>query len=197
MAAKMGKYRLFTLFVWMLVDSGARKSEVPHRTWQELDISSGKVIVPRTKNVDSRTLFFTPETMALAKRLKPTLATWPYRDRAVLVFRPAQYKRRRLLRGSCFLAPLASPCNRHLHGRTDCAVAGRPKPTAGCAGLSRKPGPSAVERVTRPGRDGRMVGQSSHSVGARVGTNPSPPAFRLCLRACLAGALRPPQRPRS
>jgi integrase len=75
LAAKMGKDRLFTLFVWMLVDSGARKSEVLHRTWQELDISSGKVIVPRTKNGDSRVLFFTPETMALAKRLKPTLAT--------------------------------------------------------------------------------------------------------------------------
>ena len=27
-----------TLFVWMLVDSGARNSEVLHRTWQELDI---------------------------------------------------------------------------------------------------------------------------------------------------------------
>ena len=59
----------------MLVDSGARKSEVLHRTWQELDIPSGKVIVPRTKNGDSRMLFFTSETMALAKRLKPTLAT--------------------------------------------------------------------------------------------------------------------------
>jgi integrase len=30
--------------------------------------------VPRTKNGDSRTLFFTAETMALAKRLKPTSA---------------------------------------------------------------------------------------------------------------------------
>jgi integrase len=74
LAAKMGKDRLFTLFVWMLVDSGARKSELLHRSWQDLDISGGKVIVPRTKNGDSRTLFFTPETMALAKRLKPALA---------------------------------------------------------------------------------------------------------------------------
>ena len=73
LAAKMGKDRLFTLFVWMLVDSGARKSELLQRSWQELDISGGKLIVPRTKNGDSRTLFFTPETMALAKRLKPGL----------------------------------------------------------------------------------------------------------------------------
>jgi integrase len=74
LAAKMGKDRLFTLFVWMLVDSGARKSELLHRSWRDLDIAGGKVIVPRTKNGDSRTLFFTPETMALAKRLKPALA---------------------------------------------------------------------------------------------------------------------------
>jgi integrase len=74
LAAKMGKDRLFTLFVWMLVDSGARKSELLQRSWQDLDISGGKLIVPRTKNGDSRTLFFTPETMVLAKRLKPALA---------------------------------------------------------------------------------------------------------------------------
>jgi integrase len=74
LAAKMGKDRLFTLFVWMLVDSGARKSELLQRSWRDLDIAGGKLIVPRTKNGDSRTLFFTPETMALAKRLKPALA---------------------------------------------------------------------------------------------------------------------------
>ena len=74
LAAKMGRDRLFTLFVWMLVDSGARKSELLQRSWQELDIVGGKLIVPRTKNDDSRTLFFMPEKIALAKRLKPALA---------------------------------------------------------------------------------------------------------------------------
>ena len=74
LAAKMGRDRLFTLFVWMLLDSGARKSELLQRTWQDLDLAGGKLIVPRTKNGDSRTLFFTPETLALAKRLKPALA---------------------------------------------------------------------------------------------------------------------------
>jgi integrase len=86
LAAKMGKDRLFTLFVWMLVDSGARKSELLHRSWQDLDISGGKLIVPRTKNGDSRTLFFTPETMALAKRLKPALAVGSV-DRLIFVGR--------------------------------------------------------------------------------------------------------------
>ena len=86
LAAKMGKDRLFTLFVWMLVDSGARKSELLHRSWQDLDISGGKLIVPRTKNGDSRTLFFTPETMSLAKRLKPALAVGSA-DRLIFVGR--------------------------------------------------------------------------------------------------------------
>jgi len=39
LAAKMGRDRLFTLFVWMLVESGARKSELLQRTWQDLDIA--------------------------------------------------------------------------------------------------------------------------------------------------------------
>jgi integrase len=86
LAAKMGRDRLFTLFVWMLVDSGARKSELLQRSWQELDIVGGKLIVPRTKNGDSRTLFFTPETMALAKRLKPAL-TAGYADRLIFAGR--------------------------------------------------------------------------------------------------------------
>jgi integrase len=86
LAAKMGKDRFFTLFVWMLLDSGARKSELLQRSWQDLDIPGGKLIVPRTKNGDSRTLFFTPETMALAKRLKPALAVGSA-DRLIFVGR--------------------------------------------------------------------------------------------------------------
>jgi hypothetical protein len=42
----------------MLADSGARKSELLERTWNDLDISNAKMIVPMTKNGDSRTLFF-------------------------------------------------------------------------------------------------------------------------------------------
>jgi integrase len=58
LAAKMCKDRLFTLFVWMLADSGARKSELLERTWNDLDISNAKMIVPLSKNGDSRTFFF-------------------------------------------------------------------------------------------------------------------------------------------
>jgi integrase len=74
LAAKMCKDRLFTLFVWMLADSGARKSELLERTWNDLDISNAKMIVPMTKNGDSRTLFFSPATMSLAKQMRPSFS---------------------------------------------------------------------------------------------------------------------------
>ena len=51
LAAKMSKDRLFTLFVWMLVDSGARKSELLLRTWQELDIAGGNSSCPGPRTV--------------------------------------------------------------------------------------------------------------------------------------------------
>jgi hypothetical protein len=38
------------------------------RTWNDLDISNAKMIVPLSKNGDSRTLFFSPATMTLAKK---------------------------------------------------------------------------------------------------------------------------------
>jgi integrase len=42
----------------MLADSGARKSELLERTWNDLDIANAKMIVPMTKNGYSRILFF-------------------------------------------------------------------------------------------------------------------------------------------
>lgn len=56
-------------------DLGARNSAMLCRAWQVPNICAGKIIVPRTKNGDSRMLFFTRETMASANRFKPTLAT--------------------------------------------------------------------------------------------------------------------------
>lgn len=61
----------FGLFVAMLADSGCRKSEVLERSWSELDIEGRRLVIPMTKNGDSRTLFFSQETMALATKLKP------------------------------------------------------------------------------------------------------------------------------
>ena len=58
LAAKMCKDRLFTLFVWMLADSGARKSELLERSWNDLDISNAKMIVP----------------MSLAKQMRPSFS---------------------------------------------------------------------------------------------------------------------------
>lgn len=61
----------FGLFVAMLLDSGCRKSEILERTWSELDIDSGYIVVPDTKNGDPRALFFSSKTMHLAKKLRP------------------------------------------------------------------------------------------------------------------------------
>ena len=62
----------FGLFVAMLADSGARKSEVRSRRWSDLDIAGRRMVLETTKNGDARTLFFSAETMELAKKLKPT-----------------------------------------------------------------------------------------------------------------------------
>lgn len=62
----------FGLFVAMLLDSGCRKSEILERTWSELDIDNGCMLVPDTKNGDPRTLFFSSQTMRHAKALRPT-----------------------------------------------------------------------------------------------------------------------------
>jgi integrase len=71
---------LFGLFAAMLSDSGARRSEVLERSWPELDMEQGRMRVPRTKNGDSRWLFFSPTTMELARSLaKPTGLMFPGR----------------------------------------------------------------------------------------------------------------------
>jgi len=58
----------------MLADSGARKSELLERSWNDLDIANAKMLVPMTKNGDSRTLFFSPATMSLAKQMRPSFS---------------------------------------------------------------------------------------------------------------------------
>lgn len=62
----------FALLVALLVDTGARKSEVLGRRWSEFDTERCEVIVEKTKTDRPRTLFFTPETAALIERLRPS-----------------------------------------------------------------------------------------------------------------------------
>ena len=71
LSAKAFPDKRFGLFINMLLDSGCRKTEILERTWAELDIDSASLVIPKTKNGDSRTLFFSAVTMALAEKLRP------------------------------------------------------------------------------------------------------------------------------
>jgi integrase len=64
--------RRFGLFVSLLVDTGARKSELLDRTWSEVDLDKQQIALPTSKNGRPRTLFFTSQTAVLIKRVVPT-----------------------------------------------------------------------------------------------------------------------------
>jgi integrase len=65
----------FGVFVHLLVDSGARKSELLERRWKEFDLEQGQVLCPTTKTGVPRVLHFQPATADLIRRrckgLKP------------------------------------------------------------------------------------------------------------------------------
>lgn len=61
--------RRFGVFVSLLIDSGARKSELLERRWAEVDLGRREVLAPVTKNGTPRVLFFTPRTAALIERV--------------------------------------------------------------------------------------------------------------------------------
>lgn len=64
--------RRFGLFVALLIDTGARKSELLERTWGEVDQDNEHIVAPTTKNGMPRVLFYSKITSALLKRIKPT-----------------------------------------------------------------------------------------------------------------------------
>lgn len=64
--------RRFGLFVSLLIDTGARKSELLERTWSDVDLERQQIILPTSKNGRPRTLFFTSKTTALIKRVAPS-----------------------------------------------------------------------------------------------------------------------------
>lgn len=58
----------FAVFVALLIDTGARKSELLERRWRDFDLDRCEVLAPMTKNGTPRVLFFTPETANLIRR---------------------------------------------------------------------------------------------------------------------------------
>jgi integrase len=72
--------RRFGVFVSLLMDTGARKSELLERQWSEIDLERREVLAPVTKNGTPRVLFFQSETADLMKRV------YPSRDANALLF---------------------------------------------------------------------------------------------------------------
>ncbi|TWO67763.1 site-specific integrase [Caenimonas sedimenti] len=66
--------RRFGVFVALLIDTGARKSEILERRGREVDCARGEVLAPNTKNGTPRVLFFRPETGQLIRRVFGKLA---------------------------------------------------------------------------------------------------------------------------
>jgi integrase len=72
--------RRFGVFVSLLMDTGARKSELLERQWSDIDLERREVLAPVTKNGTPRVLFFKSESADLIKRV------YPRRDANALLF---------------------------------------------------------------------------------------------------------------
>jgi integrase len=60
--------RSFGLFVSLLIDTGARKSELLERRWKEVDLVNREILAPTTKNGTPRVLFFSEISEHLIRR---------------------------------------------------------------------------------------------------------------------------------
>lgn len=63
--------RRFAVFVELLFDTGARKSELLARRWSEVSLERGEILCPTTKTGVPRVLHFRPETAQLMRRVFP------------------------------------------------------------------------------------------------------------------------------
>lgn len=61
----------FACYVALLIDTGARKSELLERTWSDVDLDNRQILAPTTKNGTPRVLFFSEPTAQLLKRVYP------------------------------------------------------------------------------------------------------------------------------
>jgi integrase len=61
--------RRFGVFVALLIDTGARKSEILERRWRDFDLEKGEIVCEMTKTGVPRVLHFRDETAALIKRV--------------------------------------------------------------------------------------------------------------------------------
>lgn len=72
LAASMGySDRRFAVFVRLALETGARKSEILQRRWENVDLDRREITAPITKNGTPRVLFFSAETEQLIRRVYP------------------------------------------------------------------------------------------------------------------------------
>jgi integrase len=64
--------RRFGLFVHLLADTGARKSELYERTWADLNLERREILLHDSKTGEPRVLHFSPATARLIARICPT-----------------------------------------------------------------------------------------------------------------------------
>jgi len=64
--------RRFGVFINLLLDTGARKSELLERRWHEVDLEDRQILLPTSKNGDPRTLHYSEATADLMRRVFET-----------------------------------------------------------------------------------------------------------------------------
>lgn len=69
--AKAFPDRRFMIFVMLIIDTGARKSELLNRKWRDVDLDERQIVAEITKTGKPRMLFFSPETAEMIKRVSP------------------------------------------------------------------------------------------------------------------------------
>jgi integrase len=90
--AKAFKDRRFAAFVRLVLETGARRSEIRERHWADVDLDARSITVMNTKTGRPRVLFFSETTANLIRRV------WPNRDAGDLLFegrrrhRPINYR---------------------------------------------------------------------------------------------------------
>jgi integrase len=63
--------RRFGVFVALLLDSGARRSEISRRSWDDVNLERREILLPTSKNGTPRTLHFSGRTLRLLLRVFP------------------------------------------------------------------------------------------------------------------------------
>jgi integrase len=78
----------FTLFVWLIMDTGARRGEISDRLWSDFDLDAPEGPSVTLRDVDTKTgkarrLYFSHDTAALLRRLRP--GSEKYREQLVFL----------------------------------------------------------------------------------------------------------------